>query len=236
MKKTILIAAALGLLSASCNFNPQTAVNSGGQSQHSVPTPTPRPSVYENEYLKISVPEGWTVKEAVQTAYNQGKPNSQPNPAAVNIIKGSYILYINVQASQASGVEGGRFAEIAQGAPSADAVVTEQPSPPCGTADVIPAILDHPRVDLYVNAEDTQNKAWCRAPKSGKNVWYFSYITDTSGGYFNYYNSGQALGYVITMAYNSKDADSLPVKGSMELNSALAEMTNIVKTLEIKKH
>ncbi len=225
----------IALLSAACNrqSNPQST-SGGGQNQ---PTPTPQTSnVYENRYLKVLVPEGWAAKEAAQTVYNGQVPGSQPNPAAVNITKGNYILYINTQASQASGVEGGRFAEIAQGAPSADAVVTEQPSPPCGTADIIPAILDHPRVDLYVSAQDTQSKAWCRAPKSGKDVWYFSYITDTSGGYFNYYNSGQGLGYVITMAYNSKDADSLPVKGGSELNSALAEMTNIVKTLEIKKH
>ncbi|HEY6330055.1 MAG TPA: hypothetical protein VI756_12020, partial [Blastocatellia bacterium] len=64
-------------------------------------------NAYETDYLKVSVPAGWTAKEAT--------PRHQPDPAAVNIVKGKYILYIDVHTGQASGTPGGRFAEVAMG-------------------------------------------------------------------------------------------------------------------------
>src|SRR5215471_2280678 len=169
-------------------------------------------TVYENQYMRVILLPGWTAKSPRRT------------PTAVNIAKGSYILYINTQASQASGVEGGRFSEIAMGAPSADAVVTEQPSPPCGKAESKPASDSHTRVDLYVSKADSKSQAWCDAPSSGATVWYFSYITDAAGGYFNFYVPGQNRALVITMAYRSKNVNSLPLKGSPELDSMLSEM------------
>lgn len=177
--------------------------------------------IYSNQYLEVAVPTGWTAAQAGQ------------NPAAVNITKNNYILYINTQAAQASGVTGGRFAEIAMGAPSADAVVTEQPSPPCGTSQSSVVTADTSRMDLFVSAQD--KLAYCHVPLNGKTVWYFSYITNTvKGGYFNYYNEGQGKGYVITLAYNSKDVNSYPEKDSAGLKSMLDEMTAIVQSLEIK--
>src|SRR5215467_10393470 len=180
-------------------------------------------AVYENQYMKVVLLPGWTTKKAGH------------NRVAVNITKGNYILYINTKASQASGVEGGRFAEIAMGAPSADAVQTEQPSPPCGNAESKPAAAPHTRVDLYVNKADITSQAWCRAPQSGATVWYFSYITDAAGGFFNFYVPGQNRALGVTMAYRSKNVDDLPVKGSTELDSMLSEMTSIVNSLKIKQ-
>ncbi len=235
MNKKILVFAVVLLIAAGCNRQQNT-----DQNVQSIKTPIPTEVVnsktYETDYFKVVVPESWTIKQAVKKVIEGSIEKTLPNPAAVNITKGDYILYINTQASQASGVEGGRFAEIAMGAASADAVVTTQPSPPCGTSQTIPAALDHPRVDLYVSKADILGKNWCAAPASGKNVWYFSYITNSQGSYFNYYTQGQGLSYVITMAYNSKDLNSLPEKSSSELNKALTEMTDIVKSLEIKKH
>ena len=179
--------------------------------------------VYENQYMKVVLRAGWTAKKAGR------------NRAAVNITKGNYILYINTQATQASGVEGGRFAEIAMGAPSADAVVTVQPSPPCGKAESSPAFNQHTRMDLYVNKADIKSQEWCNAPSRGETVWYFSYITDAAGGFFNYYIPGQNRALVVTMAYRSKNVDSLPVKNSAELNSMLSEMTSVVNSLKIKR-
>jgi hypothetical protein len=88
------------------------------------------------------------------------------------------------------------------------------------------------RVDLYVSGKDKSE--FCRAPTNGRTVWYFSYLTDRHGGYFNYYKPDEPPGLVVTMAYNSKDVNSFPAKGSQELTRALADMTGIVKTLEIK--
>lgn len=216
-----------------------------------VATPTPTTSIpnppagqaYENQYMKVTIPPEWNLAEVTRTIQDQSYDKSTgkttligaPRVAktgAINITKGNYILHINTQASQASGVTGGRFAEISMGAPSVDAVVTEQPSPPCGTSENKPATLNHPRVDLYVSSEDKQS--YCNIPSNGKTVWYFSYITDNNGSYFNYYKEGEALAYVITMGYNSKDVNSFPLKGSTALNSILNEMTAIVKSLEIK--
>ncbi len=177
-------------------------------------------TAYENQYMKINIPSDWTATEAAQ------------NPAAVNIVKGNYILYINVKASQASGVTGGRFAEISMGAPSADAVMKEQPSPPCGTQEASQINTTYKRVDLYV--DQTSAQTWCNPPTNGKSVWYFSYITDSRGGYFNYYASDTPPALVATMSYDVHDANSLPPQNDAALTTALSDMTNIFKTLQIK--
>lgn len=185
--------------------------------------PDKQNAVYENQYMKVVLQPGWKATRPRRL------------PAAVNIVKGNYILYINTQTSQASGVEGGRFAEIGMGAPSVDAVVTTQPSPPCGTQESKPIDAPYTREDLYVSQADAQSNEWCHAPSSGATVWYFSYITDAAGGYFHFYVPGQNRALVITMAYRTKDVDSLPAKGSPELTSALVEMTAMVNSLKIKQ-
>jgi hypothetical protein len=78
-------------------------------------------------------------------------------------------------------------------------------------------------------------QAWCDAPSSGATVWYFSYITDAAGGYFNFYVPGQNRALVVTMAYRSKNVNALPSKGSTELDSMLSEMASIVNSLKIKR-
>jgi hypothetical protein len=197
--------------------------NQGAAQQPSSAQQNTQNTVYETPYLKLTLQPGWTAKR------------SRRVPTALNIAKGKYILYIDTQATQASGVEGGRFAEIAMGAPSADAVVTVQPSPPCGTAESKPASDRHTRVDLYVSKADSQSQEWCSAPSSGATVWYFSYLTDAAGGFFNFYVPGQNKALVVTMAYSSKDVNSLPAKGSTELESMLSEMTSMVKSLKVKR-
>lgn len=194
---------------------------------------------YENEYLKVTIPAGWTATQASQTV-SYGMCNDkeectvtqkvEPNPAAVNIIKGNYILYINAHASQASGIEGGRISEIGMGAPSFDAVTINPSQPPCEPPVPGPLIEGLRRYDLYVSAAN--KKAECIKPTSGV-VWYFSYMS-RAGGYFNYYNNS-GVGYVITMAYKASDVNAFPKKGTAELNARLAEMSSIVKTLELKR-
>jgi hypothetical protein len=121
------------------------------------------------------------------------------------------------------------------GAPSVDAVVTVQPSPPCGTAESTPVFDSHTRVDLYVSKADAKSQEWCHAPSSAATVWYFSYLTDAAGGYFNDYVPGQNRALVATMAYRSKDVDSFPAKGSPELASVLSEMTSMLNSLKVKR-
>lgn len=206
------------------------------------PTPSTQTSrIYETSELAVTIPAGWTATEATQ--------NGIANPSAVNITKGSWILYMNVNASQASGVSGGRFAEIGMGAPSVDAVVLDEPNE-CGTAKSTPAFGAFSRVDLSVSAADAQQ--WCSVPTNGKTVWFFSYLTKTGiGGYFNDYVADQNPALVVTMAYEIDDVkgmndlppdatnsgvNNLPEMGSADLNTALKAMTDIASTLTIKNH
>ena len=196
---------------------------------------------FENQYLKLSLVAGWTAKSVSNTS------------GAVNITKGNYILYISTQTSQASGVEGGRFAEIAMGAKSADAVNVAPPAPECGTGKETKLNPKISRSDLFVSSKEKNE--YCRTPTNGKNVWYFSYVFYSgSGGYFNYYriqkNTSLLLadlkeiksedfgendtGWVITMAYNSKAINSFPKKDSPSLKSALNQMSSMANSLKIK--
>src|SRR5260221_525234 len=59
-------------------------------------------------------------------------------------------------------------------------------------------------------------------------------ITTPANGYFNYYVEGEPKAYVITMSYKTSNVNSLPIKGSAELNQRLDEMTEIIKSLNIK--
>lgn len=202
-------------------------------------------TVFKNAYMEVTVSEGWTLAEATETLQDQrydqltgttvkvGEPKTSKT-GAVNITKGKYILYIHPQAGQASGVDGGRFAEIAMGAPSADAVVIEQPSPPCGTEKTSPVKVGWTRHDWFVSGKDKKVE-YCAVPAGSTAVWYFSYVTDSKNGYINYYADGALPGWVITMGYNSKTVNSLPPQNSSELTTALTEMTDIVKTLHLKQ-
>jgi len=198
---------------------------------------------FEDQYLKIDLQTGWTAKAILRS------------PGAVSITKDKYVLYIATQTAQASGVEGGRFSEISMGAKSADAVLIEPPTPPCGDGKETKINQKILRNDLFVSSKEKQK--YCRTPTNGKSVWYFSYVHNaTMGGYFNYYRiqkntsllltdlkeiksedfgaTGEETGWVITMACNSKDINSFPQEGSKGLKSALAEMASMVKSLRIK--
>jgi hypothetical protein len=184
--------------------------------------PLAQSQVYHNQYIKVTIPAGWSAQQAVN------------NPAALNITKGNYILFINARANQASGVEGGRFEEYAGGAPSVDALIVEHSGGPCGkseTSTINANEVSTERKDYYVSSNDSGQ--FCRKPTINSILWYLSVV----GNGFNYFNvpdySG-AVGWVATMAYNSKVINSFPVKNSSELNQILSEMTSVIKTLTIK--
>ncbi len=200
--------------------NPTTAPTS---TPTLAPTATPTPTAvtngtFENAYMKVTIPANWTATPAL-------------NGTALNIIGGKYILYVNSQAYQASGVQGGRLSEITQGAPSADAVEKARPQNDCTPTEKFAAYSDKYRYDLYVGP--ASNKEVCNIPANNATLWYFSYVTN--GGPFNYYSASSNKGYVITMSYNEKDINKLPAKGSTELTNALNQMTDILKSLTLKQ-
>lgn len=206
--------------------------------------------VYENQYLKVAIPAGWTATQATQTVYYGScagyktdctdTPKVESKAGAVDITKGNYTLHIDAQASQASGIQGGRLSEITPSGSSVDAVLIDPGQGPCGFSENHPATTGHERVDMYVDEASVRDRPQCVSSK-GLTSWYFSYITtDAEKGYFNYYHGKDIpadysyMGYVITMSYNSKDVNKLPIKGSTELKSMLSEMTNILRTFESK--
>jgi hypothetical protein len=220
----------IGKKSEPANNQPIVADNANNTEPTNQVTPTPNPTaplaqsqVYNNQYMRVTIPSGWSAKQATN------------NPTALNITKGNYILYIDSRTGQASGIQGGRFSEIAGGAPSADAVTTPG-NGSCGTSNTTSITTNGTtaqRVDYYVGVNDKTES--CNVPTNGQSVWYFSYITTGTNGYFNEYNIPNMpnVAWVVTMAYNSKNINSLPVKGSADLNQALTDMTNILKTLKI---
>ena len=185
------------------------------------PTAVTQSKVYSNQYLSVTIPAGWSY--------------STTQSGAINITKNNYILYINPQASQASGVEGGRFSEIAHGAPSVGAVLPgyDDSNGECGIREINQIPVIGSRTDLF---SGPSTDACTNKPSDGSTAWYFSYISKT-GGYFNE-RTGCSVDvnpcqYVITMAYDSKDVNKLPRKGNAMLNAMLSEMTSIAKTLVI---
>lgn len=191
-------------------------------------------SVYENEYLKIKIPSGW-------------KLTQEKDGSKITLSKDNYILSINVRAQQASGVKGGRFSEIAQGFPSVDAVVKIHPMEPCGfqkEGDVLnikPIFNNLKRIDVFTN-KNFKNE-FCNAPDNDSTVWYFSYFTKEAGNYFNYYSdygvnlkskADSPFSFVILVSYNSDNVNKLPIESDPQLKLKLQEITNLVKTLEIK--
>jgi len=198
------------------------------------PTPNKQSGVYETEYLKVTIPTGWTAAQANLRALDYDANSIYSNPAAVNITKGDYILYINTQATLP---EGSGFSQIAWGAPSVSKVLKSS-GDPCGytSDDRSNTYPDHVRVDYFIN-EETQGQN-CIAPNAPATRWYFSYITprNDNGSYINYYpGTNKLIGIVITMAHRASNVNQLPAKGSAELNSMLHDMTAIAATLQVKK-
>jgi len=201
------------------NQPPSSTTSPAVNSASATPTPASTPASLKNQYLQVNLLSGWTAKEV------------PGNARAIHITKGNYILFINTNATQASGVTGGRFAEIGQGAPSADTVIKSWPADPCSapiTTEESGSSFYTRRADLYTAANTN-----CTIATNGATAWYFSYFTDSSNRYFNYYTNGQNPALVITMSYQTNDVNALPQKGDPNLDASLEQMTTMVKSLKI---
>jgi hypothetical protein len=189
---------------------------------------------YENDYLKIKLESGWRTVDAVMKTTVGGVEKIVENPAAINIEKGKYILYINTNAQQASGVDGGRFAEIAVGSKSADIVMKVQPSEPCGSSKETKIASGRTRIDFSVSKEDSSD--FCNVPSGNAPVWYFSYVTTGPDfNYFNYFSSLSPTAWVVTLSYDANTVNDLPSVENPAFRQAIAEMTKMVDSLVFKQ-
>jgi hypothetical protein len=151
---------------------------------------------FENSYFKINLINGWTAVAA----------GNAVNITNANYINGRYILFINPLAEQTSGIEGGRFLEVAARAPGVELVSkpesTSYSYPICTTAN---SPEDNRGIDFnspgtgvtrhdeyivgdYDSAQAVGNS--CNMPTDAKIHWYFSYFMNyqnSIGGYFGNY-------------------------------------------------
>ncbi len=183
---------------------------------------------FDNTYMSFTYPSSWTVDSL--------------KSGAANVSSKNYLLYINPVASQASGAEGGRFAEIGMGAKGVDLVIKEQPGDPCGEEIIenVTSVLE--RHDWHLSSSTKSDN--CNTPGGVKDVWYFSYVTTKGDGYFGdltklnpKVNMTQPINtrqLAITMTYQTANLDNFPDKDSPELNQMLSEMSSVVSSLAIK--
>lgn len=205
----------------------ENITNNSGDDQNVEEKPS---TLFSNEHLEISVLPNWKAKELAS--------------GAINITSGNYILYINPFTSQASGVEGGRFSEIAQGAPGVELVLKSHPANPCGTHENTETTNKYNRqivrTEYFVSSDSIKGDENCNTPDNLKNVWYFSYITTKGDGYFA---KGEKFNppivnpdwqFVVTMSYNAKNINELPEQSSKELKKMIQQMTEMVQGMKLK--
>ncbi len=178
---------------------------------------------FSNDYLKVIIPKTWSYQVV--------------NEQSLNITKDNYVLYINPNTMQASGVIGGRFSEIAQGASGPDLVMKMHPSESCGNSEGSDLTDKLKIVNYYISAND--NNSWCNIPTGENTLWYFSYVTTKKDGYFGnpavFGLSADTLRqFVITITYQAAALDDLPVKNSVQHEQKMNELMAILKTIEFK--
>jgi len=201
---------------------------------------------YQDDKISFAAPAGWTL--AIDSSGNGGQPSG------AILRNGKYILRLCTGCGQASGVQGGRFSEIAgMVQPRFRAV---QPAPPCGAEakSKVTGMLD--RVDFWFTRDPhhvfNEDADDCREPKTQATVWYGSYFTesctgakdaDDCGGYFLHFPwlTGMGAGssvdeMVFAMTFDETDLDALPHKDDPGLTKVLREASAIVKSIQYKRH
>ena len=182
-------------------------------------------------------------------------------PIGALLTKGRYKLYLLTHQSQASGIIGGRFAEVVEYvSPWID--MSESPWLPCpseGPETITDEKLS--RRDLYFDTVHANRKALadCGNPARKGTLWYGSYFVETCQGpdyphgcdsFFLTYQdlSGKVpqdrivngtrcanewqMTYALT--YDTKTPNVLPMKGDPALREVLLEATNIVHSIVYK--
>ena len=177
---------------------------------------TTKPTVYQNSYVSITLEDGWKA---------QGLANG-----SVNITKGDYILYINPAYKQTSGVTGARFAEISNGAPSADLVTVYQPAMECTPAKQS-STQNFERYDVYTN--DSVDTNLCKATTDNSTRWYFTYYVEESP-YVTYLSTDNEKSLVITLAIDTSTLSGLPRQNDSTLQAILNAADAMVDSLILK--
>jgi IPT/TIG domain len=178
-------------------------------------TSAPAGRRFDNQYLSMTILQGWTV-------------GGSAGPA-LNVSRGKYLLAINPIFTHASPIEGGRFNEIAEQMPSVDAVMLNVDRPASGDECALSSsagLIITKSIslgNLYTDSSKTGNG--CVFPSSGEPVWFGSFCV----------GSAPESEYTIKLSYGTDDVNSLPRRGSPQLQQVFAEVVAMVRTLHFKR-
>lgn len=197
---------------------------------------------YKDEKIRVQVPASWQV--SILRWANTSRMGAE-------LRKGKYILRLCTGCGQASGMVGGRFAEIAllvqPWAP------TEEPTGPCGTEQRTKVTANIERVDLWFRRdpdhEVSDANRFCLQPETTDTVWYGSYFAEEClrvgkhadaecGGYFLHRawltrKTSDIDEMAFALTYDTSDLDRLPRRNDLELKKILDEAAAIVHSVRI---
>ncbi|MGA7218810.1 MAG: hypothetical protein WBX38_10870 [Candidatus Sulfotelmatobacter sp.] len=195
----------------------------------------PPKNIFEDDRIAVRVPTGWSVHPATETVTGD---RTYEQPIGAVLAKGRFRLYLLTHHGQASGIVGGRFAEIVQYV-SPWINISDSPWLPCPseTREVETAVSDKlSRRDLYFDTTHASKKALadCGDPKSKGVLWYGSYFIDPcpakdcGGGFFLNHQalagkpsqdgstiSEEQMTYALT--YDTKMPNKLPARSNRAL-------------------
>lgn len=227
------------------------------------PSPTPlitstpvAPEKFENTRMSLTIPTGWTYGEILNPLYNTNCTNgtncvTDKTPyvtlhQGISLKKDNYVINILTNdVSQASGVNGGRFGDIANFVLNSGLGI-----------DAANCIISHTSMDsavknnLYIangfidfgssSTPDYYSEA-CGNPAGSKNLWYGSFLHTKNGGYFAQYSvvSGKKTDedkdrMIISFHYSTNNINKLPTKSDMDSNKMISQMTDIVDSIKWK--
>ena len=256
----------LGAAAAMVGFSTlASAVVRARQQDQSTASPATAQSqnVYEDARIRVVIPDGWTLSKPSATfgilTAGLVTQRTEVIPGAV-LTKGKYSLFLLTHHGQASGVQGGRFAEISPYvAPWLDATSTCVWYIHPETRKVTEKLS---RVDNYYDtahpaAQVTEDErpVDCGAPSAPGVFWYGSYFQQTCpvlaktpedtdcGGYFLFYpdlvgkhadNMGASAEMTFSISYDTTDPTASPRQGDADLQKMLDEASAIVKSITYK--
>lgn len=197
---------------------------------------------YKDDKIGVQAPGSWQI--SILRWENT-------SPMGAELRKGNYTLRLCTGCGQASGVVGGRFAEIALLVQPWARI--EEPSGPCGTEQRTPVTGALERVDFWFrrnpNQEADDENRFCRQPKTTDTLWYGSYFAERCspdgkraypecGGYFLHpgwltRKSDDIDELAFGLTYHTSDLDRLPRRNDAGLKKILDEAAGIVRSVRI---
>ena len=166
----------------------QMSLTDDAQLVPSSATNNPLQNIFEDDRIKVIVPRGWTVEPETSPVYGADYNVVGERIVGAVLKNGNYRLYLLTHKSQASGIVGGRFAEIVSYVSPWLANVPNDFGNTCIghlQNQATPVNRQLSRVDLYFNPAKVKKQSQltafkqCGRPARRGDLWYGSYFTET---------------------------------------------------------